>query len=443
MRPLGLVLDTVEALSEATIRPEVQEVLGALWERVYAGDKLVDYCIADGSGVQLGPACSVVASSRRGPYPVLVVSPHWRLFVSPEKGRTRIALNAEFIARTTGLDQIIELQRVAAWLFGDAVNTREAWRLSRLDVACDVAGLTVDRFASLENVVMRAAVGTVRYDDSDEDEALDPVNPAVVSRFRRVETVTFGAADSRVQLCAYNKALEACASGKAWQLDAARERGWDGEAPLTRIEFRLRQRGLDEFPELSLRKLSTLATVAEWMPRVWSYLTRFAVRYVTPSLVDSNRSRWSTADWWEDVQAMGSLVAERVRCVTESVREERVRRACRDVVRGTVALVAERGTQTRNALSRLRAVISGESSEPPVLVVVAEALSTFADFVAPYALGALQPDDAASELVARIESRVAYVQWQDSPERAMYRVPARARPRKAPPPGPIQVPKAA
>lgn len=416
-RPLGLALDTLEALAEGPLLPEVAALVSGLWERVYvAGEKLRGEVVAMPEGGMLAPSLDVIASGRGGQYPVLFVGAHWRLFVSPWHGRAKLILGAEYLARVDGTDARLECERIARWLWGDAV----VWRVSRLDVCCDVAGLEVAPFADMDAIVTTARAASVVYDDGEklDDVPLDALAPRLRMRAREVQTVSFGAAAGRLACCIYDKRAEARAKDRDWQLDAARERGWDGLEPLTRVEFRVRGRGLDEFPELALRGLDVLDRVAAWAPRVWRYATTRAVRFMVPDPCDSNRSRWRevTAEWL--IVASASEAAEpvvRVRSVAESVRTERLRRASRDVMRGAVALVAERPQNAHESLVRLASVVDGSSCDVPEFVVLAVALAAHGDLIGRRVFGDHDAPERASALRSVVQSKARARGYHDDP----------------------------
>jgi hypothetical protein len=413
-RALGLVLDTVEMLSEGSLRDDVAPVLVDLWERVYGGERLNEATVADASGAMLGVALDVRASGRGGMYPLLCSGPHWRVFLDPWKGRARLILSAEYLARVAGHDARVECERIADWLFGPSV----AWRLSRLDVACDVAGVPVSSFADLDTCVTRSHGVAVHYDDGEMEEgSTDVMNARIMHRRREIQTVTFGSASSRIQACIYDKRAETKASGKSWQLDAARERGWDGCSPLTRVEFRWRGRALDEYPELRLRALDALDRADEWMLRLWRYATTESVRFVVPT-ADSNRSRWlvPTEEW----SVVAGIVDERhavarVRCVSESVRDERMRRASRDHLRGTIVLCAETPSSAHEANNRLAAIIDGLDESEPELVLVASAWATHGDLIGVRVLDVRDRRERARVLQERLKARAKVREWHDDP----------------------------
>lgn len=420
-RALGLALDTLEALAQGAMRVQVGAALVQLWERVYGGERIVDALVSDSEGSMLGPALTVKASGRGGQYPLMFAGPHWRMFVCPWSGRARLILASEFLARVSGRDARIECERLAWWLYGEGI----AWEVSRLDVCSDVAGVGVYAFSDLSTCVTRSHGASVVYDDGEHEEgSVDALAPRMRMRHREVQTITFGSASSRVQCCIYDKRAESRASGKSWQLDAARERGWDGASALTRVEFRWRGRALDEFPELHLRALDVLDRCDEWMPMLWRYATRRAVRFVTPDEHDTNRSRWEelSAEWLV-VAALADErnAVKRVRCVSESVREERVKRASRDVLRGAIALACEHEASAYDAQLRLERIVDGTSKDAPELAVLACAWSTHGDLIGARVLDVRPDEERARALLSLVRAKARLRGWTDEPSRALLR----------------------
>jgi hypothetical protein len=401
------------------MREGAREVLARLWARSYAdGQRVKDECVASPDGETLGPALSVVSSSRGGPFPMMLFGPHWRLLANVETGKAKLVFGAEFLARVNGSDARCEAERVAHWLWSDG-----KWRVSRLDIACDVAGLDVERFANFDALVTQATTSAIHYDDEESMEgALDVVAARVRSNHRRVETVTLGSAASRTQLCAYDKAREALAHRKEWQLDAARERGWDGVERLTRVEVRLRSRALIEFPDHRLDALDALDRVDTWIGAVWRYGTR-ETRYVEPSETDSNRARWDVAPWWATIQAMAdALPARRVRSVPASVKRERTRRASRGLLTSLVSLCAESSMDAHVAMQSLARIHdAGDENEAhaPELTLFVHVWRTHGPLISKNAHGADDVAARASWLRTKLEKRRALVAWTDDPGAAV------------------------
>lgn len=427
MRPTPLQLDTVEALGAGEVPSPVREVLDDIWQRAYLGEKLRAVEVVDDLARFLGPALDVKASSAGGPFPLMFIAPHWRLFVHPSRGTAKVIMGAEFLASQGARESRVEIERIGEWLW----RGKGQWKLSRLDLACDVVGLDVARCADLSTCVTRSVGAAVIYDDG-EEEAMAPHRPSVHATRREVETVTFGSAKSRVQCCIYDKRKEVTTSGKAWVLDAAREHGWSEGEALARVEFRLRGRGLDEFPEAKLWRLDALDRASEWMGPVWTLLARDAVRYVVPDERDSNRSRWPMALWWWSIMQQGNAnPATRKRFVAESARAERIRRAARDVVRGAVALAAETPGAALAASTMLTSIICDEEARTPERALLDVVAVQWGDLIGRQATRADERADVARALREMLAERARWVAWCDDPSRALYASSEKPRTRKA------------
>lgn len=431
MRALGgLRLDTVEALVAGTFEPRAARALRDLWRAIavegapWTERELDDWHRDDGLDAErlvLGPSLTVHVRGRGSVYPVMILSPHWRLFVAPWDGRAKLTLNAEYLATTLRADIVAEVERIGWWLY----RTPEvAWRLSRLDLAADATGLELDAFADLDACVTRAVRGRVHLDAEeleqlDELAEYDAIAAGSVAHTRaKITGVTLGTAASRVQFCTYDKLEQARVKGLTWVRPMLEAQGWDGVEPVTRVEARFRQRALDEFPAWDLRSLEALNMVDEWAPALWRYATESCVRYTVPNN-DSNRARWPTREDWCAVQGFGAeLAAERLRVVSLEVQEERRRRASRDVVRGLVALAAEHEASAAVTPSLMRK--ARESGQIPELALVSTVFAVYGDLLGARALGIEDRESRAIELGARIARRVHTRAWADDPARAFW-----------------------
>jgi hypothetical protein len=406
----GLVLDTLEMLGAGDVEPNAAASLREWWTRAYEkGERLKDACVTDGHAGReacavLASAASIHAAGRGSPYPLMLAGPHWRLQIHPWRGTSRFVLNASFLASASPADVRRECERVAWFLY-----RKSTWKVSRIDVACDCAGLDVARFAQLEECVSRTRCATVH---ADGEEWSETSAAKLAKRGAQVETVTLGRADSPMQLCIYDKAREAQKSGKAWQLDRARAEGWQQGETLVRVEARFRSTVLDEFPLFDLRDLSTV--LDDWQsiaPKLWAYATQTAVRFVVPTS-DTNRARWPMRDDWQVVASVGGVAPERCRIVTESSKQERRKRASQAVLRGLVALASEHAHTTALASSMMRKAV--DDGQAPEVALAAAVLSSVGELLGLDALGERDALDRSLELRARLKGRRAWVAWADN-----------------------------
>jgi hypothetical protein len=125
----------------------------------------------------------------------------------------------------------------------------------------------------------------------------------VRTRYREQETLMFW--HTAPHSCAiYNKPREirVRSRDKAWFADLWRRHGWDGEAPVTRVEMRYERQALHELGcELmgsTLRRLGNL----------WGYSTREWLRHTVPDPSEQRRrSCWPISPWWMVVQQAAFL----------------------------------------------------------------------------------------------------------------------------------------
>ena len=100
----------------------------------------------------------------------------------------------------------------------------------------------------------------------------------------------------------YDKVLEIRQkSGKIWFLDLWREGGWDGQAPVCRIEFRYKREFLRTFGLVDGAELNHY-DLLDRLGDLWRYSTSEWLRYCIPT-ADVNRSRWPVHPLWEVIQA--------------------------------------------------------------------------------------------------------------------------------------------
>jgi hypothetical protein len=100
----------------------------------------------------------------------------------------------------------------------------------------------------------------------------------------------------------YDKVLEIRQqSGKIWFLDLWRAGGWDGQAPVCRLEFRYKREFLRAFGLVDGEAL-THYDLLDRLGDLWRYSTTEWLRYCVPT-EDTNRSRWPLHPLWAVIQA--------------------------------------------------------------------------------------------------------------------------------------------
>jgi hypothetical protein len=133
------------------------------------------------------------------------------------------------------------------------------------------------------------------------------VHPEVEQRGRRMQGFYFSKTAPHSCLI-YDKSREVQVHHKEWFHEVWRRNGWDGQTPVTRVEFRyerecLREMGI-ECPFDLLNQLD----------RLWAYSTRQWLRHTVPS-VDTNQSRWKVSEVWQVVQGAALFVTKAVPAV--------------------------------------------------------------------------------------------------------------------------------
>ena len=120
----------------------------------------------------------------------------------------------------------------------------------------------------------------------------------VAVRYREPETITFS--PKGVQSAAiYNKPREIRlhSRDKVWFADIWKANGWDGEAPIVRVELRSEREVLHELG------IETIPDLYASLDALWQYGVQQWLRHTTPTK-DKQRSRWPTSPWWKVVQGV-------------------------------------------------------------------------------------------------------------------------------------------
>lgn len=288
----------------------------------------------------------------------------------------QIRIGSAALWRLTGLGAVEEAERLLFSLWG---KTEGHWQVSQAHFCHDVMNTPIDaeqlgRFVSRSHSqavfdAARRQIATLLGVPSEDDlelgldweevfgvddpsldaglfedgweEELDPLSDAVEDRDvtvyrwgQRLSGIAWspGAAVSFVM---YDKVLEMQRHGKRHMEAIWRDAGWDGVAPVTRHEPRLRRdaiRGL-RFPGLPPGALDNPRVFIQHLPDLFALIVGRAaecpdaveaawLRRVEPQERDTNRSRWPTDAAWRVVQdAHFTPASEEVRQLT---REQQV-----------------------------------------------------------------------------------------------------------------------
>ncbi|MEX2492304.1 MAG: hypothetical protein WD425_11135 [Nitrospirales bacterium] len=121
-----------------------------------------------------------------------------------------------------------------------------------------------------------------------------------VSRARRISTHTMGRAftgysiglggDMSARL--YDKTAEIKESGKEYLIPIWRDKGWNGQDTIYRLEFQLGRRILSEHEAREIRELLLK------LGPLWRYATLYWLKLTIPSQTDTTQSRWPLHPAW-------------------------------------------------------------------------------------------------------------------------------------------------
>jgi hypothetical protein len=172
-------------------------------------------------------------------------------------------------------------------------------QVSEVHQCVDIAGWVLTA-ADAERFVSRGSLHQI-------PEETVSVHPEVEQHGRRMKGFYFSKTAPHSCLI-YNKSSEVTVHHKEWFHEVWKRNGWDGEAPITRVEFRydrecLREMGIDDPFDL-LDQLDAL----------WAYSSQQWLRHTVPS-VDTNQSRWAVSEVWQVVQQASLFQTEAVPAV--------------------------------------------------------------------------------------------------------------------------------
>jgi hypothetical protein len=223
-----------------------------------------------------------------------------------------------------------------AWVCVCEIFGRELYaQVSEVHLCADVAGYDFSRANWQDGFIRRC--GLVPHFDHEmhfvetesEEDAAYLVGPDKVHmRYRSITGYSFGTHASAISAVVYDK----------WRYIRLKERasdyfylvwgrnGWDGVAPVWRVEFRLKRDILRDFKiEDICHGIDDAFDLPDYLEVIWQYCSIHWVRYVVPS-EDTNRTRWETHEAWQVVQSaffplvnieLAPIVRERKRVVKE------------------------------------------------------------------------------------------------------------------------------
>jgi len=206
--------------------------------------------------------------------------------------------------------EALEFARSAADAFGwqersNPLTEAATERVARCDLAADVAGF--DLRQNDQDAWVKPRRGRVTHENITEPEESD---------FERADTGVFYERKSQVsglyvcrgaglECCAYNKPLQLEKSADHDKRRAEetrwRENGWDGQQPVTRIEFRFRSSVLREFHEDGTNYRDDAKLFFKKLNAVWAYATQKWCRLVDVES-STRRKRAQVDERWAAVQ---------------------------------------------------------------------------------------------------------------------------------------------
>lgn len=192
-----------------------------------------------------------------------------------------------------GADQAISLvYRALRRLF----DKEAVVSLSEADLCIDVAGLHPNDLARAGFLTRARKWSEIIPEEAESEEVMTLPEMQIEGWGRKVEGCHF--APRATHSCViYDKILEIKqhSPDKVWFLDLWRAGGWDGRAPVTRIEMRYTRDFLREIGLLNHYDL------LDRLGDLWRYGTQVWLRYCV-STTDVNRARWPLHPLWVLIQ---------------------------------------------------------------------------------------------------------------------------------------------
>jgi len=172
---------------------------------------------------------------------------------------------------------------VRDWMYGWAAISGE--KISRAD-------LTLDVKSDLPEVNLRGGE-VVSYARGRTEFYQDKSDLNIKHHFKGLEETGYSFGKGNLMCRIYDKRAEIDHSNKTWFHALWRKQGWNGQSPVTRVEFQAR-RGF-----LKSMQIDTVEELEMQLADLWKYFsTWLSLRYKTK---DSNRRRWPVQVFWQIV----------------------------------------------------------------------------------------------------------------------------------------------
>ena len=285
------------------------------------------------------PVWMLPASPRKG-WRYALESPNWLMLISGNgqgKPRFCVQLRSDYLlsdgATTASAETCKWVETNLLPLVGRRVGLEPSWRISRLDLAADVAGEVLEA-ADLQNITTRARERGCREEGTHARQ-----------RGRALTSIDVGSRGSPLYARLYDKTLQATEDApirKLW-----RERGYDADehgAKVWRVEFEIR-------PEL-LRQLRAdgeplpqepAAIIAEHLDAIWTYATGSWMAVRDQHSGASRVERRPIAPWWAALSRLTGL-ADAAASPAQTITRDRASRPNRErllkLIQGALAGLA-------------------------------------------------------------------------------------------------------
>lgn len=185
-----------------------------------------------------------------------------------------VQISSEYLAHV-GVEQA---EKSLQFIVNTLGLVKEPANISRVDLFVDFcADLAMDSFKPLESWITRTQSIDMHY------------------RYNRFSGWSFGMG-GEIGARLYDKTLEVEKKSKKFYLyEFWQAKGWDTQQIVWRMEFEAKREVLKQ---LGIYKLNNLL---ELQASLWLYLTKDWLRLATPSLTDSNQTRWPNHPLWDDL----------------------------------------------------------------------------------------------------------------------------------------------
>ncbi len=219
----------------------------------------------------LGDEIFAVLPRGSGRMPFTLVSPSFRLSLSSGRGSMPLAhaqIQSEILTKSGPEPATNQLRSILSGI----CSVSDGPRISRLDICVDFATHFDMESISRHDWVTRAKRIWQHVENGQFTGWSIGLKSAIACRL-------------------YDKTAEILVSDKEYMREFWLECGWDGTAPVWRLEFEVKREAIRQFG------LDDMA-IAPLCAALWSHLTHSWLRLATPSQTDSTRARWDTHPMW-------------------------------------------------------------------------------------------------------------------------------------------------